>query len=163
MGERADGMTPRREDQDDREPGAPHRIEEELSSIREEIGDLLRELDRRRREMFDVRLQLRRHPIAIPVAGIAVAGILGGAVALLARNDRHKQPRRHKARQIRRALGRMVDHPERVARGEPPPSEKILVAIGTAVAAFLVKRALAQAVPRPAHRKERAAAATALT
>ena len=155
-------MTPRREDQDDRGPGAPHRIEEELSSIREEIGDLLRELDRRRRELLDVRLQLRRHPVAIPVAGVAVAAILGWAVARLLRSGQHKQRRRHQTRQLRRALGRMLDHPERVARGEPPPGEKILVAIGTAVAAFLVKRALAQAVLRPAHRKERAAA-SALT
>jgi hypothetical protein len=156
-------MTPRREDQDDRRPGAPHRIEEELSTIRDEIGDLVGELDRRRREMLDVRLQLRRHPVAIPVAGVAVAAILGGAVALLLRSGQRKQRRRHQARQLRSALGRVLDHPERVTRGEPPLSEKILVAIGTTAATLLVKRALERAVPRPAHRKERAAAATALT
>ncbi len=157
MGEGANDVSAVRDDPSDGSPGASHRIEKELSTLREEIGDLVGELDRRRRELFDVRLQLRRHPLAVPLAGLAVAVVLGGAVALLVRNERRKRRPSHKVRQLRRAVGRMVAHPERIGRGEPPPAEKILAAIGTAAATLLVRRALERAVPRPARKAQGAA------
>jgi hypothetical protein len=68
---------------------------------------------------------------------------------MLIRREQRKRRPSHKVHQLRRALGRMMEHPERVGRGEPPPAEKILAAVGTAAATFLVKRALERAVPRP--------------
>jgi hypothetical protein len=124
-------------------------IERQISTLRHEIGDLVGELDRRRREAFDLKLQMRRHPVAISLAGVAAALLMGGAVALIVRNTRRKRRPRYKAQQLRVALGRMVDHPERVGRGEPPPSEKILAAVGTAAATLLVKRAMERIVPKP--------------
>jgi len=152
MGEGANGVRPA-----DGEPGAALRIEHEISTLRHDIGDLVGELDRRRREAFDVRLQLRRHPVAVSVAGITVAALLGGAVALFVFNGRRKRRASYKARQLKVAFGRMMEHPERVARGEPPPGEKILAAVGTAAATLLVKRALERAVPRPRDRHAEAA------
>ncbi len=151
MGERANGVTVA-----DGEPGASRRLAGEISTLREEIGDLVGELDRRRREAFDVRLQLRRHPVAASVAGVTVAAVLGGTVALLIYNARRKQRASYKARQLRVALDRMMRYPERIARGEPPPSEKIIAAIGTAAATLLVKRALERAVPSPRAQAQRA-------
>ena len=145
------GVTP-----GDGQRGASRRIEHEISTLRDEIGDLVGELDRRRREAFDLRLQLRRHPVAVSVAGVAVAAVLGGTIAFLVYDGRRKRRPRYRAHQLRVAVDRMVKHPERVARGEPPPSEKILAAIGTAAATLLVKRALERTVPRP---RQRAAAA----
>jgi len=148
MGERTDGMM-RQEDRAAGRPGSSRRIEEELSTLRGEIGNLLGELDRRRRELFDLRLQVRRHPVAIPLAVLALGVILTGSVALRVRRKTRRRRTAHQARQLWRALGRMADHPERVGRGEPTPGEKILVAIGTTAATLLVKRALELAVPRP--------------
>jgi hypothetical protein len=142
----------------DGEPGASRRIHGEISSLREEIGDLVGELDRRRREAFDLRLQLRRHPVAFTVAGVAVAALIGGSVALLVYNSRRKERPSYKARQLRVALDRMMRYPERVARGQPPPAEKILAAVGTAAATLLVRRALERAVPRPAEAARRRSA-----
>jgi hypothetical protein len=136
----------------DGEAGASRRIEKDITSIRDEIGELVDELDRRRREIFDVRLQMKRHPVATGFAGFAAAALLGGAVAMLIYNSRRKQRASYKAKQLKVAFGRMVEHPERVARGEPPPGEKILAAVGTAVATLLVKRALERAVPVPSER-----------
>jgi hypothetical protein len=152
MGQRTNGVTP-----PDGEPGASKRIAIEISTLRNEIGDLVGELDRRRREAFDVRAQLRRHPLAATLAGVGLAAVLGGAVALLVYNGRRKQRRSYKAQQLRVAVNRMMKHPERVARGEPPPSEKILAAIGTAAATLLVKRALERAVPSPQQRAAQSA------
>jgi hypothetical protein len=139
----------------DGEAGASGRIEKDITSIRSEIGALVDELDRRRRELFDVRLQMSRHPVAVGVAGATAAVLLGGAVAMLIYNGRRKQRASYKAKQLKIAFGRMVAHPERVARGEPPPGEKILAAVGTAVATLLVKRAMERAVPVPSERVAR--------
>jgi hypothetical protein len=136
----------------DGEAGASGRIEKEITSIRDEIGALIGELDRRRRELFDVRMQMKRHPVSTGVAGFAVAALLGGAVAMMIYNGRRKQRASYKAKQLKVAFGRMMEHPERVARGEPPPGEKILAAVGTAIATLLVKRALERAVPVPSER-----------
>ncbi len=67
MGERAPGLT-----RADGEP-ASRRIEKEISTLRREMSDLVGELDRRRREAFDVRLQLKRHPVAVSLAVVAAA------------------------------------------------------------------------------------------
>jgi hypothetical protein len=148
MGEGARGVN--------RGPTRPSReIEGEIAALRGEIGDLVGELDRRRRELFDVRAQLRAHPVAISLAGLALVAVVGGAVALLVYDARRRQRPRYKARQLRVAVGRMIQHPERVGRGEPPPTEKILAAVGTAVATLLVKRAMARAVPSPRARAGR--------
>jgi hypothetical protein len=144
MGERANGMKP-----SDGEAGASGRIEKEITTLRGEIGAVVDELDRRRREALDVRLQLRRHPVAVAIAGVALAALLGGTVALLVYDGRRKRRASYKAKQLRIAVGRMMEHPERVARGEPPPAEKILAAVGTAVATLLVKRAVDRAIPVP--------------
>jgi hypothetical protein len=124
----------------------------EISTLRREMGDLVGELDRRRREAFDVRLQLRRHPVAVSVALVAAAAVLGGTVAMLLRDSRRKERATYKARQIKVALTRMIEHPERVALSESP-GNKILAAAGSAVAVLLVKRALARpAAPAPKSR-----------
>ena len=118
MGERADGV------KGNHGGARSSAIEREISGIRDEIGTLVGELDRRRRDLFDVRGQVRRHPVAASMAGLAVAAVLGGSVALLVHNTRRKHRASYRAKQLRIAFGRMMEHPERVARGEPPPGEK---------------------------------------
>jgi hypothetical protein len=112
------------------------------------MGDLVGELDRRRREAFDIRLQLKRHPVAVSLAVVAATAVLGGTVAMLVRDGRRKERASYKARQLKVALARMIEHPERVALGESP-GDKILAAAGSAVAVLLVRRALERALPRP--------------
>ncbi|HEX7624950.1 MAG TPA: hypothetical protein VF400_15340, partial [Anaeromyxobacteraceae bacterium] len=82
-------------------------LEREITGIRNELGALVGELDRRRRDLFDVRSQVRRHPVAASLAGVAVVALLGGSVALLVRNGRRKQRAGYRAHQLRVALGRM--------------------------------------------------------
>ena len=142
MGERPHSLKPA-----DGEPGASGRLAREIGDIRAEIGALVDELDRRRREAFDLRQQIQRHPVALSVAGLAVGALLGGSVALLVYNSRRKRRASYKAKQLRVALDRMMEHPERVARGEPPPGEKIIAAVGTALATLLVRQAFERAVP----------------
>lgn len=140
------------------EPGvgrAAGLLERDITELRDGLGAMVDELDRRRREAMDLRLQLRRHPVAAAVAGGVVVVAVGGAVALLVRGARRRQRASYKARQLRIAFGRVMQHPERLGRGEPPPSEKILAALGSAAATLLVRRALERAVSRPGERAAR--------
>ena len=135
----------------------PAELEREIVGLRSEMGDLVGELDRRRREVFDLRLQARRHPLALGLVGLGAALLLGGAVAVVVSRQRHRRRPGYRARQLRAALQRVVEHPELVARGEPPPSEKILTAVGVAAAGILVRRALERAVPPTPRRAGREA------
>jgi hypothetical protein len=57
-------------------------LEKQIESLRAEIGELVQELDRRRHEVLDVRLQVRRHAGAITIAVTCVAALIAGRIAL---------------------------------------------------------------------------------
>src|SRR5207302_8938 len=79
------------------------------------------------------KLQLRRHPQVAVGAGVVLLALAGGVVfAVWRAHKREELPA--KARRIRIAIGRAVEKPHKVARGEAPVWEKILAAVGTTVA-----------------------------
>jgi hypothetical protein len=119
-------------------------IEREIEDVRKRLDKSLAELDRRRHELMDVKLQVSKHPQAVIIAGGAVV-LLVGAVWLAARNSRREPEPVQKARRFRWAAARAVEHPERVAR-EPPLWEKIAATVGTTVAVTLTKRLLDRAL-----------------
>lgn len=133
------------------------RVSGEIDAIRGELGTLVAELDRRRHELFDLPLQARRHPVVVVVAASTVALILGGMIALAVRSRRRHHDPKVRVRETRRALARLIDHPDRVA-AEPNVGNKILAAVGTTVATMIAKRLVDRYVaPRP--QRPRAAAA----
>ena len=69
----------------------PEAIEHEIGGIRGALTGILRELDHRRHELADWRLQLRRHAVALAVGATAIA-LLVGVAAL--RRRRRRPPRR---------------------------------------------------------------------
>ncbi len=120
----------------------------EADHLRGDIGRLVDELDRRRHEAFDLSLQLRRHPVAAAAVVAGVAFLVGGAIAVLVRRRQRRDDVRVKARNVRRALGRMAARPDEFAR-TPDVLEKIAVAAGTAAASMLVKKALDRTIASP--------------
>jgi hypothetical protein len=121
------------------EPRPPREIERDIEHLRTRLDHSLAELDRRRHELTDVRLQMRKHPAVFICAGAVVVLMLGGVgYAIYRSRKRHELPR--KASRLRLALGRAVDNPHKVARSEPPPWQKILTAVGTTIAVSLAKK-----------------------
>lgn len=126
------------------EPKAPREIEREIEHLRTRLDRSLAELDRRRHELTDVRLQMRKHPRVFIGAGAAVALVVGGmAFAIWRSRKREELPQ--KAKRLRIAIGRAVDDPKKVARGEAPVWEKIVGAVGTTIAVSLTKKMLERA------------------
>ncbi|MFL5376273.1 MAG: hypothetical protein ACJ787_00060 [Myxococcales bacterium] len=146
MGEGADRMN----------GNGSHQIEGEIAEIRGRLDQSLAELDRRRHEATDVKLQIRRHPAAVAVAGGIVLLLLGGVgYAIWAARQRERPV--NKAKRLRLALSRMIDEPQKVAKAEPTVPEKILAAAGTAAATILTKKIIERAM-NEAGRKEPARA-----
>ncbi len=83
MGERASGLGNGGETGD--QPGesprdASRHLEGEITLLREEIGGMVVEIDRRRHELTDVRLQVRRHAVGVTVTAVALIAVVAGAV-----------------------------------------------------------------------------------
>jgi len=51
-------------------PRDPDALEDEVQTLRDDLGDLVHELDRRRRRVLDWRGQLERHRGALTVAAV---------------------------------------------------------------------------------------------
>jgi hypothetical protein len=102
------------------------------------------ELGRRRRELTDWRLQVRRHGSFVAVAGGVLLGVTATFLAFTAwrsrRHERELRSVRGKARSLRRALARVLEHPDKVASPGPNIGQKILAAGGSALVVALIKR-----------------------
>jgi hypothetical protein len=127
------------------------RVEGEIDMLRNELGGLVAELDRRRHEVLDLRLQARKHPVLVAAVATVAALVVGGAIAFAVHARRERRRPAVRAREARRALFRLFDHPDRVA-AEPSIANKIATAAGAALATALTKRLLDRAVPPAARR-----------
>src|SRR5437868_910120 len=123
---------------------APREIEREIEHLRTKLDRSLAELDKRRHELLDLKLQLKRHPGIFIGAGGVVALMIGGvAFAIVRAHKREELPA--KAHRFRIAVGRAVDKPQKVARGEAPWWEKVLASVGTTIAVAVAKKLLDRA------------------
>ena len=125
------------------------RVAGEIDVLRHELGGLVAELDRRRHEALDLRLQLRRHPVLAATVATVAALLVGGAIAVAVRNAERRRRPAARAKEVRAALTRLVDHPRRVA-AEPSIGNKIATAVGVALATALAKRLVDRSIPRAA-------------
>lgn len=120
----------------------PHELEAEIEHLRTRLDRSLSELDRRRHELMDVKLQLRRHPEALVVAGGLALLLFGGVAYAVHRSRKRNEP----AHRFRIAVGRAVDNPQRMMRSEPGVGQKILGAVATTVAVALTKKLIERAI-----------------
>lgn len=127
----------------------PERLEREVETIRGNLDGIVSELDRRRHELTDWRLQLRRHRTQLIAAGASLAAIMASFVVFTFwRHHRAKRLRgqmslfARKAHDLRAALARALEDPDKVAKPSPSIGHKIAAAVGTTAAAALTKRAV---------------------
>lgn len=124
----------------DRRP-APAVIEQEIRGLRGELEHLIGELDRRRHELLDVRLQVKRHAVPVSLAALALVLASAGTVAFSVWRGRRRQSLMAKAGRLGEAVSRAIERPDRVAV-EPTATARIVAAAGSAVAAMVIKGAL---------------------
>jgi hypothetical protein len=127
-------------------PADVGRVAGEIDVLRRELGGLVSELDRRRHEALDVRLQLKRHPILVGTVVVVAALVVSAAITLTVHDVRRRRRPATRAREVRDALGRLLEHPRQVA-SQPSISNKVATAVGVAIATALVRRMLEPSIP----------------
>jgi hypothetical protein len=127
-------------------------LDAQITMLRDELGELVGELDRRRHAALDVKTQLRRHAREVALTGVALAGATAGFVWLGAWRRRRRQRLGARVGRLQHALGRMMARPERVA-AEPTVTMRILTAVGSAAAAAVIKKVLERAVTQVMERQ----------
>lgn len=132
-------MSPQGEAQAGSNPD-PSQIQKEVVAARHDLDRLVGELDRRRHAMFDVRGQLRRHPVPFVLGGLALLTAVGGTVALIVARRRRHNAWPQRVQRLRRAVVQAVRHPDR-SRDQPSTAQKIGAAGGSAAASALAKEA----------------------
>jgi hypothetical protein len=109
----------------------PARLEHDVEKIRNALGEVVGELDRRRHELTDWRLQLRRHAGLLAAVGVGIVAFIGVAVGVKVWRDRRKPRRRFNVS----------------FRPPPPPPEGIghkVLSAGAAAAIAVVAKAVAR-------------------
>jgi hypothetical protein len=107
--------------------------------VREELDVLLAELDHRRRELLNVRFQLRRHSLGTALTAMALVGAAAGAVWVSVWHQRRRPRLSARPDRLREGISRTTEHPERVAAA-PTMAGKILTAAASAAVASLVRK-----------------------
>jgi hypothetical protein len=116
------------------------RLRAEVDATHRRLEGLLGELDRRRREAFDVRLQMRRHPVAFAVgAALAVGAMGGGATLVIARMRRQRRQRRSRGLRLQR-LWRLSGRPDVIHDSGSGRMGWLLTTAAKVAAAILVRR-----------------------
>ena len=128
-------------------------LQRDIERIRDDLANTVGELDRRRHELFDVRGQLRRHPVPIVLVGAALLALAAGGIAL-AMSRRHRRQRLPaRLERLREALQRMVAKPNRVATN-PGVGRRIVAAAGGAAASLAAKKLVAKVFREQASKQE---------
>jgi hypothetical protein len=115
-------------------------LEHDVDLIRANLGDLIGELNSRRRDALDLRLQFQRHAGRLVLVGVVLIGMVAGGIALFVSRMRHKRSFSARASRLGKALRRAVAHPEHLAERRPSVSRKIAAAGGGAIASAVGKR-----------------------
>jgi hypothetical protein len=121
------------------EDGIRAELEREADLARERLLGKLDAIDKRRQELFDFRLQLRRHADQIRFGAAAVltaALMVTGLRALVVERRRARLPRERA-----RAVERLWKHPERVAQRRRPLWEIVAANVVVAVTTFIAAEA----------------------
>lgn len=91
-------------------------IEAEIERLRSELDGMVGELDRRRHEALDLRLQLRRHATLVAVAGAVTAAVVIAAGAGWISSRRRQASLLERLQNLARLVDVMTRYPDRVER-----------------------------------------------
>ncbi len=122
-------------------------LDGEIAVLRDELTGLVAELDRRRHELTDFKLQARRHVVGMTLTGAGLLASAAGFVWLSVWRSRRPSHATARMGRLRAAVSRMVDRPDRVAT-EPSIPARILTAAANAAAATAIKKVLERSLQR---------------
>ncbi len=132
------------------------RLEGRITTLRGELGELVADLDRRRQEALDVRLQVRRHAGEITLTSAALVGAAAGYVGLSVWRARRRQRLAARVGRVQPTLSRLIAGRAGVA-AEPTIARRIARATANGAAVALIRMVLRRVVRRVLDRGRSAA------
>jgi hypothetical protein len=132
---------------------SPEEKEGDVERSRTRLEGLVTELDRRRHELTNVRLQLHKHRwLFLAVAG-GLAAAATGATLLSVRAHRRHASWRGRLGRLREVVARVLADPGRIERANPPVVKKVVAAVAAAaaskIARGLAEKAIRRVLARP--------------
>jgi hypothetical protein len=131
------------------ETTTPDELENQVAETRENITDVVRELDRRWHALVDWRRQLREHSDLVAIGAVIAVGGTGLWMGVSAWRKRSRRKPLARVEALRDALLRMMEHPEAVARSRSSVGRKFVMAAGSTVASLLIKELVRRYVTEP--------------
>jgi hypothetical protein len=119
----------------------PRDLEHQVEDIRSNIDDIVDELDKRRHELFDWRLQLRKHARTFGALAAVLVVTMAGTIAFSIWQSRRRSRPLAKAKRWRSAVSRVIDHPEYLVRRDDGLGRKALTAAASAFTGGVAKSA----------------------
>jgi hypothetical protein len=119
-------------------------LESDIVRLRTELDGMVSELDRRRHEALDVRLQLRRHAGLVATVGTVALVLAVAGIAAWTSSRRRQNRLLVRLQNLGRAVAIMSRHPERLERameGRPQPGTAVTAALAN-IAGAAGRRAL---------------------
>jgi hypothetical protein len=125
-------------------------LEANANALRSRLARTLESLDRRRHDLFNVKVQASRHPWLTFAVGATALGALASTIGVSYLLHRHHK--RQLPMERLRALGRIWHHPKRVARFSKGTiagdiARSVLVSAVSFGISELLQRALKQLLP----------------
>ncbi|HWV39304.1 MAG TPA: hypothetical protein VN033_12620 [Vulgatibacter sp.] len=115
-------------------------LRRDIEENRRIVAQVVEELDERRRELMDARLQFRRHRAAFLAGAAGFVLLAGTSVLLVLRRQRLRRRPAARVRRLADALGRMIERPEAVARPSPMVRERVLGSAASGASGVLAKK-----------------------
>lgn len=138
--ERTNGSGDTDRHEDETAPAAEvSRLRTKIDATRDELGTYISELDRRRHEALDLKLQIKKHPGVVIGVGVAIAAILTGAVVMVARSRK----RETLGRRVQRAASRILPAPP-PAPADPSRTLNLLLTAALPIGVALARGYLAR-------------------
>ena len=99
----------------------PEALARDIEVVRDDLGEVVGELDRRRHEVLDdVRRQVARHALPIAVIALLALGVAAGGIAL-ARSLRRRRQTAATSISVRRLVARLFERSHRRSPASSPP------------------------------------------
>ena len=118
-------------------------IEHEIEDIRQNLDELVNELDHRRHQLNPVVL-IRHHPLVIAAAALVLLGAVTGSVVLFRTRQRKAKKLYYswgaRGRRLGETIGRLARDPQAAVPKSPSIGKRVLVAGASAAAAVVARR-----------------------